>query len=83
MDNAGRHGGHEERKGGHGEEQVDRAAPDAKHGDKQSGDDEAAEQVTGLRARHHGEHDADQGRAGQHEHGPQHGQRAEPAQQPT
>ena len=40
MDDAGRHGGREEGEGGHREEKVNRAAPDAKHGGKQADDDE-------------------------------------------
>ena len=50
MDDAGHHGGHEEGEGGHREEQVDRAAPDAEHGGERAHDDEEPEQVAWLLA---------------------------------
>ena len=55
MDDAGHDGGHEEGEGGHREEEVDRAAPDAEHGGERAHDDEEPEQVARLLARDHGD----------------------------
>ena len=61
MDLAGHDGGHEERQGGHREEEVDLAALDAERGGDRAHDDEEPEQVARLLPGYQGDHDAEQG----------------------
>jgi len=83
MDDAGRHSGHVEGEGGHREEEVNRAAPDAEHGGERADDDKGPEQVAWLLARDHGDRHSGDGGPDQHECRRQRGHRAQPAQQPA